>query len=180
MTSLKKDMHMHPPSTTNNAISLLPHSSSPFHSFATSLSLCATPCMGLIFVLCVIFRHFAFSHADYYWLPDSWLVNVYFCRTIKPFFDLVSSLSFLVLIFLILLGDIKSELTKYAISLHSKDTPSPHHSHTLSFPPPQFFPIGVLKAWSACVAALVCALLAASLVLSFLGFSKGDCSYKTH
>lgn len=61
-----------------------------------------------------------------------------------------------------------------------KDTPSPHHSHTLTFPPPQSFPIGVLKAWSACVAAMVCALLAASIVLSFLGFSKGDCSYKAH
>ena len=62
----------------------------------------------------------------------------------------------------------------------SKGRPLPTaftHSHSL---PAQSLPIGVLKAWSACVAALVCALLEASLVLSFLGYSRGDCSYKAH
>lgn len=52
---------------------------------------------------------------------------------------------------------------------------APHHSHSFI---PQSFPIGLLRAWSACVAELVCALLAASLVMSFLGFSRGGCSNK--
>lgn len=50
MTSLKTDMHMQTPSTTNSAISLLPL---PFICLQLSLSLCATHRMGLVFILYV-------------------------------------------------------------------------------------------------------------------------------
>lgn len=65
-------------------------------------------------------------------------------------------------------------------SFHSRGHPPPTPFNIPSFPSPRSFPIGVLRAWSACVAELVCALLAASLVLSFLGFSSRSCNYKAH
>lgn len=52
MTSLKTDMHMQTPSTTNSAISLLPLPL-PFICLQLSLSLCATHRMGLVFILYV-------------------------------------------------------------------------------------------------------------------------------
>lgn len=69
MTYPKKDMHMHTPSTTNNAISLLP--GSPFF-FSFSFLFClqvfrclsATRCMGPIFVLHIVFQHRSSSHVD--------------------------------------------------------------------------------------------------------------------
>lgn len=65
-----------------------------------------------------------------------------------------------------------AKLTKFTLRFYSC---SPHTIHSFI---PQSFPIGLLRAWSACVAELVCALLAASLVMSFLGFSRGGCSNK--
>lgn len=58
-------------------------------------------------------------------------------------------------------------IDKYATSLHSKGLHLPQH---LSLPPS--FSLGILRAWSACVAAMVCALLVASLDPSSLIFRR--------
>lgn len=68
MTYPKKDMHT--PSTTNNAISLLP--CSPFFLFFSFFLFClqvfrslsATRCKGPIFVLHIVFQHRSSSHVD--------------------------------------------------------------------------------------------------------------------
>lgn len=101
-------------------------------------------------------------------------------RKIKHFFGQASPLSFFIFMFKMTSCEIRSDFTIFKVSLHSKGHPPPTPFDILSFPPPQSFPIGVLRAWSACVAELVCALLAASLVLFFHGFSSRSCSYKTH
>lgn len=78
MTSLKKDLHTHTPSTTNNSIFLLPLS---FHLFALPLCHMYGAC----------FKRYLMSSLFCFHIQTSQLVNDYFCQ---EFNGLLSPLSF--------------------------------------------------------------------------------------